>query len=116
MRRTGSVSDEELQAAVRSALAATDEKFLASYSSDAGTTVVLAAACGARVLIASIGDSYAIMCTRRSTCSTEDSLGEAPPAEWGVSSSVLSALHSPDRPDEARRIAAAGGFVKTTAG
>lgn len=110
------MSDEELQAAVLSALAATDGTFLANYSSDAGTTVVLAAACGARLLIASIGDSYAIMCTRKSTCSTEDLLDEAPPAEWGVSASVLSAMHSPDRPDEARRIAAAGGFVKTTAG
>lgn len=114
---------------MHAAVAETDAAFLADSRSDAGTTAVLAVACGARILIASIGDSYAIMCGRKPAIRKATGHQETPDdavqtrrhhrgqgANLDTVSDVLSAVHSPGRPDEERRIVAAGGFVRTTAG
>lgn len=111
---------------MHAAVAKTDAAFLADTRSDAGTTAILAVACGASILIASIGDSYAIMCGRKPAIRKATGHQETPEGaaqtrrhhrgKGNIASDVLSAVHSPGRPDEERRIVAAGGFVQTTAG
>lgn len=95
--------------------------------------------CGQRLLVGSIGDSYAILCGRRAGCGADTAAAtagkvaalytgpSAAPAgdktaagtsgsEHEVQVQVLSALHSPERQDERQRIEQAGGWVRTTAG
>ena len=104
-----------------------------------GTTAVFALQCGQRLLVGSIGDSYAILCGSSASCGSDGAAPTAgrgtalftgPPkaaaggeraadasgSEHDVQAQVLSALHSPERQDEKRRIEQAGGWVQTTAG
>lgn len=130
--------------ALRTAVADVDAAFLQRARAEGlagGTTAVFALQCGQRLLVGSIGDSYAILCSDGGTCRPDDAaptagrgtaLSAGPPAapagvetaagtsgcksEHDVQAQVLSALHSPERQDEKRRIEQAGGWVKTTAG
>lgn len=104
-----------MEDALRRAITVTDAGFLQRARRQGlndGTTAVFALLCSRRLLIGSIGDSYAVLCGRNASAGAAD--GGA--AELQVRAEVLSALHSPARQDEKRRIQAAGGWVKTTAG
>jgi Protein phosphatase 2C len=127
--------------ALRTAVADVDAAFLQRARAEGlagGTTAVFALQCGQRLLVGSIGD-YAILCGSSESCGPD---GAAPTAgrgtavstgssaaaaggkraagasgsEHDVQAQVLSALHSPERQDEKRRIEHAGGWVQTTAG
>jgi Protein phosphatase 2C len=127
--------------ALRTAVADVDAAFLRRARAEGlagGTTAVFALQCGQRLLVGSIGDSYAILCGSSASCGPDaaptagrgTALSTGPPkaaaggeraagasgSEHGVRAQVLSALHSPDRQDEKRRIEQAGGWVQTTAG
>ena len=88
----GAPSVAELGAAMRAAFLSTDELFLRSTRSTAGSTAVAAVVDGAHIVVANAGDSRA--CLWRN--------GRALP---------LSIDHKPDAPEEEARIVAAGGFV-----
>ena len=128
--------------ALRTAIADIDAAFLQRASAEGlagGTTAVFSLQCGRRLLVGSIGDSYAILCGSRAGCGADDAAptagkgaalytGRSAALAGGVTAAgtsgsehelqaqVLSALHSPERQDEKRRIEHAGGWVKTTAG
>jgi Protein phosphatase 2C len=136
-------TEDAVVAALRTAVVSTDAAFLERARAEGlegGTTAVFALLCGQRVLVGSIGDSYAILCGCRDTFVAADAaptshggtalhleaaaapaadgreMGGTSEAEHAVRAEVLSALHSPGRQDEKRRVELAGGWVKTTAG
>ncbi len=138
---TEACNDEvAIEAALQRAVAETNAAFLRrakEESLDDGSTAVFALLCGRRFLVGSIGDSSAVLCSRDAgdgTTAAEAAELQQAPASGGCGptaaatasnkptgkreqrAEVLSAVHSPAREDERRRIESAGGFVKTTAG
>jgi Protein phosphatase 2C len=135
-------TEEAAVAALRTAITDTDAAFLKRARAeglDGGTTAVFGLLRGQRLLVGSIGDSYAILCGCSANCRPSDSapgsgegtalhLGSSAAPDTGrkaagtsgseqdVQVQVLSALHSPGRQDEKQRIERAGGWVQTTAG
>lgn len=110
--RRGLFTEANIEMAVETAIADLDRAFLATRY-DAGTTAVLALDCGGRVMIASIGDSVAMMCGVKAPTGPEingSQLFEK------AATNILSQAHSPDRPDEQLRITNAGGYVKIGSG
>ena len=121
--------DHAIQAVLQRAVADTDAAFLRQAEAQGladGTTAVFALLCGRRLLIGSIGDSFAILCGSQqasnasshvnsdadvlhSTTAAPAVKGGAPESAAGsvaAHAEVLSAMHSPAREDERRRIEA----------
>ena len=88
----GLLTVEDLADALREAFLTTDEHFMRSSSSQAGSTAVAALVTGTYVVVANAGDSRCVLWRE----------GRVLP---------LSVDHKPDRPDELQRIKDAGGWV-----
>ena len=86
-----------------------------------GTTAVFALASGPQILLGHLGDSKAILCqsqpsTTKPAAHNWQQLTETATHardQPKLQAAALTHDHSPDRPDELRRITAAGGFVSS---
>ena len=83
-----------------------------------GTTAVFALVSGPEILLGHLGDSKAILCQAQPSITSaardhQQLTKTAAPVKYRqrLRAAALTCDHSPDRPDELRRIKAAGGFV-----
>lgn len=83
-----------------------------------GTTAVFALVSGPQILLGHLGDSKAILCQAQPSITSaardhQQLTKTAAPVTYQqrLRAAALTCDHSPDRPDELRRIIAAGGFV-----
>ena len=84
-----------------------------------GTTAIFALVSGPQILLGHLGDSKAIICRAQPSTTTPAARHDqqftktAAPStdQQKLQAAALTCDHSPDRPDELRRITAAGGFV-----
>lgn len=108
--RSGSLSDDSIEAALRLAVATTDAAFLqraAAQGLGDGTTAVFALLRGQRFLVGSIGDSFAILCGRNASCAASRAQHGQTPAAGSVTAA---------RPASEAALSAATAAANTAAG
>ena len=112
---------QQLETVVTKAAAAVNDAVLELVQQTGltgGTTAVLALVSGTQIMLGHLGDSKAILCQLQpSTTPAAHNRQQFSKTvahsryQHKLRAAALTCDHSPDRPDELRRITAAGGFV-----
>ena len=117
---TASASRSLTSRALHRAVLFLDERYSASFPSDApdGSTLVVALRVADWLLVGHVGDSPAFLCAAASGPPPADAKGfpDGGPAEHPARAEPLTRDHQPHRAEERRRIVAAGGTVQRVGG